>query len=451
MNILIVLIALVAVSLTTVLLVIFGSNKKETNVSHKKNRDLIIKNATKKLSQDPHSCSGLIPLANLYFEEHNWAKAFPLYKTLIDIAVIHSEINLAESALRYGICAVKLNKGEEAFKGLAQAQKMDPDTFEVNYYLGLSLYLEKKYDKSIYFFKKARAIKPEALEVYDKTGLAMYYAKMYKQALPYLKRGLDINPENKELLYYLASAMNKTGSGDRAIKIFMHLRPDPKFGADSCLAASILHSGNSDIDKAIADLQIGLKHKNAPLETQLLIRYNLGQCYLKKGDLSSALKAFAEIQTMSSNYKDVSVLISRYQELNQNKKLQTYLIGGSTDYISICRQIVSIYYKGSHVKVIAIESKNNMVEIQTEIETSKWEDVVVFRFGRGTGVVGELFVREFHGVIKDFRAGRGVFITAGKFSEEAKKFAEGRPIDLIEKEALLKLLSKVSSNSLAML
>ncbi|MBO4546889.1 MAG: restriction endonuclease, partial [Treponema sp.] len=58
--------------------------------------------------------------------------------------------------------------------------------------------------------------------------------------------------------------------------------------------------------------------------------------------------------------------------------------------------------------------------------------------------VGELFVRDFHAKIKDKKVDRGYCVTPGTFSEEAHKYVEGRPIDLIEKTQLMALLKKVT-------
>jgi len=85
------------------------------------------------------------------------------------------------------------------------------------------------------------------------------------------------------------------------------------------------------------------------------------------------------------------------------------------------------------------------VVITTDIETDKWEDTVFFRFYRTTSSVGELFIREFHAKIRDEKAGRGICVTAGTFSDESKKFIEGRPIDLIEKDMLVKMLTSIES------
>ena len=77
------------------------------------------------------------------------------------------------------------------------------------------------------------------------------------------------------------------------------------------------------------------------------------------------------------------------------------------------------------------------------VDSNKWEDTEIFRFYRTTGSIGELYVRDFQAKVNESKADRGICFTAGTFSEEAKKYAEGRPIDLILKEGLIKLLKKV--------
>jgi len=88
---------------------------------------------------------------------------------------------------------------------------------------------------------------------------------------------------------------------------------------------------------------------------------------------------------------------------------------------------------------------SDCTEVQTEIETAKWEDSVLFRFYRTTGAIGELFIRDFHARIKDLKSGRGICFTAGTFTEEARKYIEGRPIDLTDKAGLIKILNRIDS------
>lgn len=436
---------IVVVGFIALLMVFSGSKGKSGKGSKQKSRQVIIKEATRKLSQNPHNPDGLIPLANLYFQEQLWEKAYPLYETMLNIAVAHSEINLGQASLRQGICALKIGKNEEAFKGLLQARKINPDSFETNFYLGQAFINNKEVDKAIPLLRKALTINKEVPEIYKYLGIALYQNHNFKESLPYLKRALDITPDDKELLFSMADAMKEGGSGDRAIKVFMHLRPDPEFGARACLAAGMIHQNAKQHDKAVQDFEIGLKHINAPIEVITQIRYRLAHAYLETSDISHALICLRDIQSTVPNYKDVPALIARYQELNQNSNLHTYLISNNSDFIALCRKIVSVYFGKAYVKVLDINAMSDCTEVQTEIETAKWEDSVLFRFYRTTGAIGELFIRDFHARIKDLKSGRGICFTAGTFTEEARKYIEGRPIDLTDKTGLIKILNRIDS------
>ena len=52
---------------------------------------------------------------------------------------------------------------------------------------------------------------------------------------------------------------------------------------------------------------------------------------------------------------------------------------------------------------------------------------MLFRFLRTGGSVGELMLRDFAARMKEVRAGRGVFLAAGDFSEQARAFVAGAP------------------------
>ncbi|UKI53529.1 MAG: restriction endonuclease [Treponema sp.] len=83
------------------------------------------------------------------------------------------------------------------------------------------------------------------------------------------------------------------------------------------------------------------------------------------------------------------------------------------------------------------------MEVLCEVQASKWTDTELFRFYRSTGAIGELYVRDLHSKIRDIKCDKAFCVTAGSFTEEAKKYAEGRPIDLIEKTKLIQVLNKL--------
>lgn len=436
----------VACVLVTILTHLPFFKKLKNGKNIQKDRSTIIRDAKKKLAQDPHNISGLIPLADLYFTEKLWDLAFPLYETLVQLAPRKPQINLATAALRLGICGVKVKKPTEALKGLSIAHKTNQKSFEVNFYLGQAFYLNKQYEQATPFFKNALLINHEIPEIYQFLGLSLYQKGSYQESLQYLKHALDLDPENHELLFSIADAMYNSGKSDGALKILLHLRPDPTYGARASLIAGIIHTSHKQIDIAIQDYEIGLKHTETPLPIITEIRYNLATAYLSKNNISKALPFLHEINKTSPNYKDIELLIKKHQEMNENSYLKRYLLGGNSDFIALCRKMVTVYFNNAMVRIIGIDAKPDLVEIQTEIETPKWDDSIAFHFSRSRETTGELPIRDFYSRIQDLKVGRGIYLTAGSYSPEALKFTEGRSIHLIDKTNLLKIFAKVAKS-----
>ena len=175
------------------------------------------------------------------------------------------------------------------------------------------------------------------------------------------------------------------------------------------------------------------------------MRYRYALLLIKMQELGRATVLLKDIQRIRPGYKDVSTLIARYQELNNNRNLQTYLLANQSEFTMLCRKIVSQFYTNAKVKVTEISVLGDYTDIVTDIDTPKWADIVIFRFFRSQGVIGELSLRDLYGRIKDLKAGRGICFSAGMFSEESKRFIEGRPIDLYNKDSLKRILDRVDS------
>lgn len=437
--------AVLMIALCAVLTLFMGKkdSKKGKGV---KNKAQIVREANKRLAKNPHDPLGLVPLGEIYFESQLWDKAYNVYSDLVKIALAKNDgsIDLFSSLLRQGITALHLEKLPEATQSLMSAIKINSVAFEPNYYLGKTMSLLEQYDKAIPLFKKALLAKPEATDIYIQLGQCFYKAKKYRDSLPCFKRALDEDPGNKEALFHMADAMSYEGHPEKAIKVFMHLRADPTYGPRSCLQAGIFHLKTNEAMSAIQDLEIGLKHENIPPEIKIELEYNLARSYFEANMIPKGLGMLKTIRTKNANYKDVNTLISRYQELSQNSNLQIYISANSGEFATLCRKFISTKYRNSTVRIQSIDVDVLYTDILAEIFSSKWEDVALFRFFRTTGATREIYVREFHGHMSDVKAARGFCISAGTFTEEARKYIEGRPIDLIEKNDLTKILKQIS-------
>jgi len=206
--------------------------------------------------------------------------------------------------------------------------------------------------------------------------------------------------------------------------------------------AGLINLKTRQYDKAIMALEIGLRHKEIPAEILLEMKYRLASAYSAKQEIARALQLLVEIKSVNPSYKDVESQISRYRELAGNKNLQTCLISPPSDFVTLCRKIATSFIPGAKTKIIDITVQtSDYADILAEVETAKWQDVILFRVIRTTGKVGELTLRDFQARLKEAKAGRGFCFAAGEYTEEAVRFVEARLIDLIDKSKLLKILA----------
>lgn len=419
-----------------------GKGQEKTT---RKSRSSIIKDAEKKLTHDPHNVQALTALGDVYFNEKNWEKTWHIYKTLFDIAAAHVEVNNVQAALRSGIAAFYLGKFEEAIVSLSFALKKVPESFEAAYYLGYSFYKNNVFDKSILCLKRAHEINSMEIGVLEPLGFSFFKCNKYRECLPYLKKVLDVQPDNKEVMFNIAVSMTEIGMGEKSLKIFMHLRPDPVFGPRSCIEAGRIHEKAKNYELAIQDYEIGMKLPEIPEKELMQIKYRCSQCYIATKAIPKGLTLLRQIQTAHPGYKDVDALVARYSELNQNSNLQTYLLSGTSDFIALCRKFINAYYPNqTTVKVEDVSVQSESVEILCTVISAKMETKELFRFYRTNSVIGDLNVREFHSKVRDMKGDRGYCVSMGKFSESAHKFIDGRPIDFIEKDQLVMVLKKIN-------
>ncbi len=408
-----------------------------------KSRAALMKEASKRLNQNPKDTQGLLIMGNIHYQEKDWEKAYAVYSVLIDKIKSVEMGKQADIAIKYGISSLKTNRIPEAKKGLLFAQTMEPRKFDVNYTLGYIYYGEKDYERAFPYLKKALIAQPDNFLATKYLGYTLQKLHKYNDALPALKKALDVKPEDKEVIFAMGECFFEAGSTDKCLKVLSHLRVDPLFGPQAALYTGMIRVKCNQLERAIEDFLIGLKHKNIPVEISNELKYRLARAYIKNQEIGKALQLLKDIQAANPGYKDVASLIMRYQELNQNKNLQTYLMSGQSEFVGLCRKVVSRFYPKARVKILDISVISTYTDIVAAIDTPRFSDTVIFRFFRSQNTVGDLLLRDFHARLKETKGGSGVCMTAGKFTDEALRYAEGRPIDLFDKNKLNGVLNSL--------
>jgi tetratricopeptide (TPR) repeat protein len=440
-----VIIIIIGISFILFLFISRGKKKNTKGKPKTKDRNAIVKEANRRLAQNPKDPGALLSLAELYFEDGKFEKAKKTYALLIDLVATNPDLDEFDITLKHALSAMKVKDYDAAYKSLVIARSLKQDSFEVNYNLGYIEYLRKNYEKAAALLRAAKSTHEEDPQTQRYLGLSLFKIKKYKEAASLLKKVLDLEPDDKEALFALAQCYNELGQNDQATKIFTHLRTDPNLGPLAALYSGTIHLNNKNYEQAIMDFEIGLRHEKIKKGTTLELKYRLAAAYIKQQEIGKAVEQLNEIQNSSPGYKDVPDLIKKYGELNSNQNLQTYLISPPSEFAALCRKLVEAFFPKAKVKITDISMhKSEYADILAEVHTVKWEDTILFRFLRTTGKIGELMLRDLYSRVKDVKAGRGFCVTAGDYTEGAQQFVEARLIDLIDKKELMKKLNNVS-------
>ena len=443
-------VVVILIIVVLIFIMMMGRSRDKGTKTSSKDKSAAMKEANRKLahnSQDPHA---LNTMADIYFQDEDWTNAMKNYETLAEICsggAPHG-IDEFEVNLRYALAAMKLNLTDQAYKGFLTAYSFKKDNFEAIYNLGYLEFQRKNYEKAIHLLNQARALESDNPAVLRYLGHAFFRIKKPKEAMTFIRKAIDIAPDDKESLCTLAECYYEANQIEQALRIYNHLRADPVMGPHACLYSGIIRTDTRHYEEAIQDFEIGLKHLNIKPDILMELRYRLAAAYLKKNDINKAIPLLRLINQESPSYKDVAVLLSKYQELNTNKNLQIFLMAPSADFIALCRKIVMGYFPRAKVKISNISvNKNEWADILAEVDTPKWSDLIMFRFIRSQGAIGELIVRDFHSHLKEVKAGKGICITVGTYTEEARRYTEARMIDLIEKDRFIAMLNASEAKS----
>jgi tetratricopeptide (TPR) repeat protein len=403
----------------------------------------IIRAANRVLAQNPKDVNALSAIGEVYFSDQIWEKAATVYSKLADLVATNPDLDEHVLMMRHGLASMQLKRYQDAYRSLLLASREHKDVFEINFNLGQLELKRKNYDRAAPLLRSAHARRPEHVPTARFLGQALFRVKRYSDAIQILRRVVQAEPDDKECLFFLGQANYELGQLDQAGKIFRQLRADPNFGPRSALLAGSLHLKGRLYSEAEVDFKIGLKHEVIPPEVMLELKYRLAATYTRMQDVEKALAELTEIALMNPAYKDVAQQIERGRELAGNKNLQTYLMSPASEFVGLCRRIVSTYFANSTTKITDISvNRGESADFLAEIRTPKWEDMTLFRFMRTTGQTGELVVRDMQSQMKDLHAGRGFCLSGGAFSDTAHEFVEARFIDLVGKDSFLKILQR---------
>ena len=143
-------------------------------------------------------------------------------------------------------------------------------------------------------------------------------------------------------------------------------------------------------------------------------------------------------------YKDVAEKLAIYGDLRSDDKLKDFLTASQQKFQEYCTAIVESM--GLAIQDVFPRSQD-LIELYALETQSKWRNAKkapsIIKVYRSVDPIGYDTIRALYDQMRKMNANRSICITASKFTRTAMEFAQIRPIELIDKEELTRILQGI--------
>lgn len=407
-----------------------------------------IKFAKQILAKDPKNYMAHYYLGKAYIKENKTELAIIEYKNVNDNALFGEGIDELTFRKEYSQLLLKYNQQNEALKNFLLLTKLEPQNADNFFQVGHIYEMQNRYDLALGFMQKCAMIDKKHAKAHAEIGLMFYRTKQFNEAKKEIDLALKLSPETYSSYYYLGKILKEAKDIQGAIKAFEKAQRDQAVKQKSIIEHGSCYMLANRLDNAIVDFQraIELDKTNSQPET-LYARYFLAACYEKSRKIDKAIEQWEIIYKTNKGFRDVSAKLSEYKDLQANDFLKDYLTCSNEEFPMICKNAT---VKGLNLQVLTCDPKKWGCQL-TGVNKSdeSWmairKQVIFIRFYREPEPIEETQIHESLDAMKTVNSVKAFLFSSSGFNAAAKRYAENRPVELVEKDKLEALLSKAGA------
>lgn len=403
-----------------------------------------IKIAKQILAKDQKNYMAHYYLGKAYMKENKNELAIIEYRLVNDNALFGEGLNELQFRKEYAQLLMGKNQQNEALKNYLLLTKLDPKDADNFFQVGRIYEENNRYDLALGFMQKAAMLDKKHARAHAEIGLMLYRTKQFNEAKKEIDMALRLSPETYSSYYYLGKILKDGKDIPGAIKSFEKAQRDPDFKQKAIIEHGSCYMMVGRFDNAMVDFQraIELDRENSIPET-LYARYFLATCYEKARKIDKAIEQWEFIYKRNKSFRDVSAKLAEYKDLQANDFLKDYLTCGNDEFATICQNAAT---KGLKLQVLSCENQKwgcqlTAVDKKDESWMSVRKQLLFIRFYREPDPLEDSSVREALDFMKTQGAIKGYLFSSSGFTNTAKRVAENRPVELIEKTKLETVLS----------
>lgn len=405
---------------------------------------LAIRKLNEILEKDDRNAYGHYLLAEAYLKENNIQYAILEFRQVLKLGKFDDKVREVDVRSRLARIYRERNATEEAKKEYLILTKLDPANYDNYYQLGVIFFNSGQFDKAIPYFKKSIASNNRHDMSYYYLGQVHYRTGNYNEAKQAFIDALKIDQGNYKAHYFLGLVLRQIGDYEWAIKEFEIAQKSDDLKVKSFLAKGTCYIERDQLPKAVIEFERGLKFAKRGSDTELNLRYFLAEAQERMRDLHSAINNWEKIAQVNPNFRDVQEKLKSYAEFRQDDRIKDFMIAGLAQFEHTCRKVVE--NMGHNIMDVDIISDTEIEMLVTETE-GKWRNTrrsnKIVRILRTTDSINDKLLRKLHEKMKPKNANRVIIISTGDYSQSAIDFSNTRPIELIGKSDLVKLLRQI--------
>ena len=397
------------------------------------------------IAKDPRNYMAHYWLGKSYLADKRPELAFVEYKAVNENAVFNGDIPEVEFRKQMAELYQKYNQPEDALREYLLLTKMEPGNAENDYNVGKLYEQQGKAPMAMGFYQKALTTDKKHAKSYTAIGYLFYRSKQYNDAKKAIDTAIRLSPDNYSNYYYLGKILKDTKDYSGACKALEKAQRDPEFRQRSLIERGSCLMLAGQVDQAISEYERAVSaSKDDSSQETMYARYFLASCYEKVRKIEKAIEQWEAIYKRNRQFRDVGAKLNEYKELQNNDSMKEYLTCSNAQFSEICKKIVKVGFGLECQKSEATQYGCQM--LCTEGKNEGWmnvrQQIFLIEFYRETEPLEDGIVRKATDKIKTQGYTKGIIITSSDFTHSAIAFAESRPIQLVDKSALEKLLAK---------
>jgi tetratricopeptide (TPR) repeat protein len=340
---------------------------------------------------------------------------------------------------------LKLGQIDEAQKEFILLSKIDPGNFETFYNIA-KLFEDRDYtDSALTNYQKVLSINPKHAPSFMRIGIILIKKGQLNEAKKALMTSIKLDPMNVACHFYLGRISKKSGDADTALLQFEKALKDPGLRQRASLERASLFIAKKEYTVAVSELERALAYGDEEQAVVLAIRYLLAQCYEVTKDITGAVEQWEQIYSVNPKFRDVAEKLAIYSDLRADDRLKDFLTASQSKFQEYCTRIVESM--GLAIQDVFVKSQD-LAEVYALETQSRWRNAKkapsIVKIFRTVDPIGYDAIRVLYDQMRKINANRSICVAASKFTRTAVEFAQIRPIDLIDKDELSKLLDKIS-------